>query len=254
MNEPHVTKSAFGTMKAVLDIVATIAVIVLAVVVGWTLLQRPVGSPVRVAAAGRPAARPSAAPLPTEPVSLDGAVTSGSRQAHVAVIEYSEFKCPYCGAFARDTWPSLKTKYVDSGKVLVAFRHFPLDSLHPFARPAAQAAECVGRQGKFWEFHDLLFRDQKALDATMVDSYITTTGVDRKVYEACLKTAVAAKVQADVVSGESLGVTGTPTFFMGLVEPDGRVLLKERMTGAQPVAQFEGTLNRLLADTTRTSK
>ena len=253
MNESNLTKNSFGTTKAVLELVATIATIVLAVVVGWTLLQRPVGPPIPAAAAGRPAARPSAAPLPTQPDSMDGAVTRGSKQAQLAVIEYSEFKCPYCGAFARDTWPSLKTKYVDSGKVLVAFRHFPLDSLHPFARPAAQAAECVGRQGKFWEFHDLLFRDQKGLDATMVDSYVAATGVDRKGYEACLKTA-AAKVQADVVSGESLGVTGTPTFFIGLVEPDGRVLLKERMTGAQRLAQFEGTLDRLLANTTRTSR
>src|SRR3954469_17929551 len=79
-----------------------------------------------------------AAPLPTEPLPIRGAATKGSWSARLALLEYSDFKCPYCAAFTRQTLPVIEREYVQTGQVLLAFRHLPLRDLHPTATDAAR--------------------------------------------------------------------------------------------------------------------
>jgi len=239
-----------------LDTVALLAFIVLCVAATWVLLERRTSTGTRTFAAAGPVrptrpTPPSPPPLPTDPVSIADATNLGSQAAPVALIGYSEFKCPYCGKFARDTWPGLAKKYVDTGKVRFVFRHFPLDQLHPFAREAAKAAVCADNQGKFWALHDRMFANQAQLDAVALAKDLKTVGLSISSFTACMDAQAAGRVAADEATGRPLGVTGTPTFFIGLVQPDGRVLLRQRLGGAQPLAQFEVALDRWLGETER---
>ncbi len=83
----------------------------------------------------------------------------GDRDAQVVIVEFSDFECPFCRKYFIDTLPQLKKDYIDTGKVVIYYRHFPLD-FHPLAKPFAQASECANEQGKFWEFHDKIFQEQ----------------------------------------------------------------------------------------------
>lgn len=229
-----------------LEVVATSAVIVLCGTVVWALAVRPPASgprdPIR-----RTGTRPPPPPLPAEPVALGG-VSHGSNAASLALIVYSEFKCPFCGVFARDTMPALTEKYVDTGKVQLVFRHFPLDGLHPFARQAAQAAECASQQGRFTPLHDAMFANQAALDGPALDAHLFRLGLKNAAFDACVNGPAAKRIDEDVQAGRALGVTGTPTAFIGVAQPDGRFKLVQRISGARPLKDFEGALDRWLAE------
>jgi hypothetical protein len=119
------------------------------------------------------------------PVSLAGATLQGSPSAKVAVIEYLDFECPYCGKFARETLPALDAGYIRTGKVLLAVRHYPLPN-HQLAVKAAEAAECAGEQGKFWEMHLRLFQEPRNLHDRVLLSHAQPLA-DSSRFEACLK-------------------------------------------------------------------
>jgi protein-disulfide isomerase len=135
--------------------------------------------------------------------------------------------------------------------VLLAFRHLPLTQIHPFAMKASEAAECAERQGKFWEMHDRLFQDQKRLEESSLVERARQIGLNAAQFTACLAGEAASEVQKDAAGANALAVTGTPTFFLGSVESDGRVRVLERFSGAVPVAQFESALDKLLGSNRR---
>jgi protein-disulfide isomerase len=233
-----------GRWKTFLETVATLLMIVVASALLWRMFT--VDSRPRAAGATRPAARAAPAPLPREPLSLEGAAIKGSKDAKVAIIEYSDFQCPYCATFARDTFPELDKRYVETGKVVFAFRHLPLETIHPRAVKAAESAECAGRKGRFWEMHDRLFLNPKELGDVSLRSRATAIGLDLKDFDDCLDGQTAAKVRSDASGAKALAVSGTPTFFVGSVQSDGRVKVLERFSGAQTVASFEKILDALL--------
>lgn len=237
----------FRRLREVLEVVATIAVIVLCGTVVWALATRQPATVPRNSAP-RPAPRPQP-PLPAEPVAIGG-VTQGSNTARLALIVYSEFKCPFCGVFARDTMPALTEKYINTGKVQLVFRHFPLDGLHPFARKAAQAAECASQQGRFTELHDAMFASQAALDGPSLDVHLSRLGLKNTAFDACMTGSSAKRIDEDVEAGRALGVTGTPTFFIGVAQGDRRFKLVQRLSGARPLKDFETALDRWLAEPT----
>lgn len=156
------------------------------------------------------------APLPAPErvaIGVGNAPSIGPETAPVTVIIFSDFECPYCGDFARDTMPLVEERLVETGQVRVAFRHFPL-STHPYADRAAQAAACADDQGKFWEYHDLLYANQDALQIGDLQSYAVELGLNTTVFDACLLGEERANVVAqDRALGLQVGVTGTPTFF-----------------------------------------
>jgi len=194
---------------------------------------------------GRPAAPPPP-PLPAEPVSLAGAQFKGSRSARVAILEFSDFECPFCSRFTLTTFPELQKEYLDTGKVQLAFRHLPLDQIHPNARKAAEAAECAGKQGKFWEMHDAMFVDPKRLSQMDIQGYAAATGLRKVDFDRCLAGEATARVAEDVAEAMRLQVYGTPAFLVGTVESDGRLRVLERMSGAQQIGSFRTVLDRLL--------
>lgn len=232
-----------GRAREMLDTAATMAVIGLSVTVIWSTVSAH--KPTSYAAR-----KPNLAAnegLPTEPLSLVGAQLDGNPRAPVAIVEYSDFQCPYCGVFARDTLPKIREQYSAPGKVVLAFRQFPLSTIHPFALKSAVAAKCAAEQGKYWEMHDALFQDQKSLDDQAIQERVKELALDRPRFSSCIsRKAVSDEVDRDVAEGKALGVSGTPTFFIGLTQADGRVRVTQRLTGAQPVDQLDRVLDGLL--------
>src|SRR3989344_6054331 len=94
----------------------------------------------------------------------------GNKDAKVVMIEFSDYQCPYCARFEEGAYVDIKKNYIDTGKVKFVYRDFPL-SFHENAQKAAEASECADEQGKFWEYHDLLFKNQGALDLISLKKY-----------------------------------------------------------------------------------
>lgn len=153
--------------------------------------------------------------IPKETLIPNSAHTIGSSSASAYLVEFSDFQCPACGTF-EPTVKSLTTKYAD--RLLFSYRHFPLPQ-HTEGQPAAMVAEAAGKQGKFWEMHALLFKNQKSLSETMyidlakqLDLNMVTFEKDRK------DSSLSAILSADTNSGTSIGVNATPTFFLNGVK------------------------------------
>lgn len=173
-------------------------------------------------------------PPPKVEVSYDPARLRGDPRAPVIIVEFSDFQCPYC----RRVEPTLKqllTEY--QGKVSLAYRDFPLREIHPQAQLAAVAARCAGAQGKFWEYHDLLFSSAK-LDRDSLLGYARTLGLDAQPFDACLAGGkFDAQIEKDLRDGENAGVEGTPSFFINGV----------LLSGAGPAAAIEKIIDEQLA-------
>jgi protein-disulfide isomerase len=223
------------------SLVETGALVMIALGVAWSAVG---GRRTVVPLPAIPQRSPSSpdAQLPAGPVSVGGAAILGQATAPETLIVYSDFQCPYCGTFERDTFPTIRTRYVASGRLRVAFREFPL-SMHSFAQRAAEAAECAGRQGRFWEMHDQLFGHQAELDERSLGSYARSAGVEERQFQACMAADVATTVRVDIASGTALHVVGTPTFFLGKTQSDGSVLVTKRWSGAQSLQRVQGLLD-----------
>ncbi len=176
---------------------------------------------------------------PTGKVSFDSGVWEGKKDAPVVLVEYSDFQCPFCQRFYSATYGQLKKDYVDTGKIALVFKHFPLDQIHPNARPAARAAECAKDQGKFFEYHDKLFTEQQ-LDEAGYKKYATDLKLDMTKFNACLAkgTEKDSIIDAQEQEGVNNGIRGTPGFL--LTDSAGNV--KQLVSGAQPYDVFKQAL------------
>jgi protein-disulfide isomerase len=137
----------------------------------------------------------------------------------VTLLEYGDYECPFCGA----AHPVLKeVRELLGDDLRFAYRHFPLTQIHPHAYQAAEAAEAAGAQGRFWDMHDLLYRNQDRLGLRDVMSYATALGLDLEPFVADLRGhAHAGRLREDFLSGVRSGVNGTPTFFVNGLRYNG---------------------------------
>jgi protein-disulfide isomerase len=166
-------------------------------------------------------------------VSTKDAPVRGDPDAKIAVIEFSDFQCPFCGR-AVPLLDQISKTY--GNKVKIVFKHLPL-SIHPKAPAAHAAAEAAHRQGKFWQMHDKIFADQEGMSPERYEQYAKEIGLDmarfkRDVADASIK----KRIDADAAEAEQLGVTGTPAFFV-----DGRYL-----PGAVPFERIKVLLDESL--------
>ncbi len=210
-----------------------INVLLVAIAIGapsFYLLQRHAAKAVEAAASAPPITSSQAAEL----VRPDSHVT-GNPDAPVTLVEFGDIQCPACAATA-PTVEELRRKYGD--RVRFVFREFPLPQLHMYAEGAAEAAECAGKQGKFWPALDRLYQANGALADADLERYASQLGLDMQQFRACMAThATRAQIQRDVEDGRALGVRGTPTFFLG----------NRRIVGPMELGKFEQLLNEDLA-------
>ncbi|MCC7352682.1 MAG: thioredoxin domain-containing protein, partial [Anaerolineae bacterium] len=181
--------------------------------------------------------------LPDIPVGFtaEGFPYRGNPDAAVTMVEFSDYQCPFCLRHVQQTSPLLDKNYIATGKVKHVFRDFPIDSIHPQARKAAEAARCAGAQGAelYWAMHDRLFSGQNAWanqpDAIATfKSYAVALKLDKDKFDACLDSGqTGAAVQTDVAAGEAAGVDGTPAFRIN----------EWVVSGAQPYDVFQQVLD-----------
>ena len=159
------------------------------------------------------------------------------------MIEFSDYQCPFCRSFWRDSLTQLKKEYIDTGKVKFVYRDYPL-SFHPMAQPFAEASECADDQGKYWQMHDKIFSEQEkkgqgTITLTFDDLklWASQIGLDKNKFNKCLDSGkYKAEVQKDFDDGSKAGVSGTPSFFI-----NGRLLV-----GAQPFSAFKAIIDEEL--------
>jgi protein-disulfide isomerase len=180
---------------------------------------------------------PSAAPEPAEPpvqkIEVGSAPAKGPANAPITIVAYSDFECPFCNRVL-PTLKQVEDEY--KGKVRIAFKHQPLP-FHPNAKPAAAASMAAHEQGKFWEMHDKLFANQRALDRASLEKYAQELGLDMGKFKAAMDSnKYAAQIDADSAEGMRVGANGTPTFFI-----NGRTVV-----GAVPFENFKRVIDEEL--------
>lgn len=170
----------------------------------------------------------------------------GETSAPVTIVEFSDFQCPFCRTFFEDTYGQLKKDYIDTGKVQLSYRHFPLD-FHPAAQISGEAAECANDQGKFWEFHDLLYEKQAAQGTGTIQytkddlkTWVADLGVDAGAFAECIDSGKYTQaVKDDAAYAGTVGVQATPSFFVN----------GQKLEGAQPYSVFKAMIDQELAKT-----
>ncbi len=168
----------------------------------------------------------------------------GKKDAKLTIVEFSDFQCPFCKRYVDDAHKQIVKEYIDTGKANLYYRHFPLFSIHPNAQKAGEAAECANEQGKFWEYHDLLFKDQDTwapVQTTAATGGFTDLagqlGLDTAQFSSCLDTNKYQKtVEEDGLAGSKAQVSGTPTFFIN----------GHRLVGSQPFSEFKKLIDEQL--------
>jgi len=175
----------------------------------------------------------------------------GNPDASISIIEFSDFQCPFCAKFHETTLPQLEENYISTGKVNFVYRDFPIQSIHPNAVPAALASECADDQGKFWEMHDMIFKDQRIWQglqvqqaASLFRDYAVEIDLNMDEFDSCMTSGkYFDEIGKDLDDGRAYGVSGTPAFFVG-----NEKIGFTHITGAQPFSTFQkiidGQLNR----------
>jgi len=176
-------------------------------------------------------------------VSEDDDPILGNKNAEVTVIEFSDYQCPFCRSFWKDTLPLLKSEYIDTGKIKLVFRDYPL-AFHAMAKSAATAANCAGKQGKYWEMHDKIFTEQEKLgqgtiqfDSDDLKKWATDLNLKKNQFDQCFDgDEFNEEIAADTADGNKAGVSGTPSFFIN----------GKKIVGAQPFSVFKATIDEEL--------
>jgi protein-disulfide isomerase len=232
MSDESTPRPGFSRLRTAFDLVAAVTMFAAAALIiytNWPAMRRP----------------PSR-PIPAEPLAIVDDASAGTDDARVVVVEYSDFQCPFCGRFGRESLPGIKRRYVDRGTVRWVFRHLPIDRLHPFARAAAESAECARKQGQFWALHDLLFNNQEALkDPSRTEHLISRLNLEPRPYSDCMTDEAPKAVVRSVEGAQTLSVTSTPTFFIGRREPRG-VMVTRRLSGFVSGEEFAQALDEAL--------
>ena len=158
----------------------------------------------------------------------------GNPDAPITILEFSDFQCPFCVGF-HNTMLQVMDEYPD--KVKWVYKHFPLDSIHPNARKAAEASECAGDQNKFWEYSDQLFVQQAKISLDFLKQIAQEIGLNTEEFNQCLDSSkYTSLVEEDFQQGLSVGVRGTPGSFIN----------GQSLGGAVPYEQLKTTIDSLL--------
>jgi protein-disulfide isomerase len=165
-------------------------------------------------------------------------------KTEIVMIEYSDYECYFCNQFH----PSIKSVFEKAnGKIAWAYRHFPLEQIHPNAKPAAIASECVHKLGgndNFWKYTDTLIANNKSFSAQYFEAEAVKLGINKAAYTSCIQDPATAKVvAADQLDGANFGIQGTPNTIIAKKEGDKYIIL-ESINGALPLAAVQAIVNK----------
>lgn len=216
----------------------------------WNLTPGSNAAPQQVAQVPTPSAptptAPTPAPTNNTPAGVDDDAVLGDENAEITLIEFTDYQCPFCQRHFNDTYGQIKSQYIDTGKVKLVVRDYPL-SFHPHAQKAAEASECAADQDKFWEMHDMLFQNGAAWsnlpDAVPTfKQYAADLGLDTGEFDSCLDGGThAGEVAKDMADGSTAGISGTPGFW--ILGPDDQ---SQQISGAYPFASFQAAFDSML--------
>jgi protein-disulfide isomerase len=191
---------------------------------------------------GRAAQGPSKPTIATIPIK--GKQVMGAEDAPVTVVEFADYQCPFCLRFTKTTFPLLKQKYIDTGKVRWVALNLPLP-FHKDARKAAQAAHCAGEQDKFWEMRELLFMNPQKLNVENLPAHAATLSLDMDAFNSCLQSdRHLAEIDQDAKDANAVRLTGTPSFIIGKTASDE--ITGDVIIGAQPMNKFDAAISKAL--------
>lgn len=198
------------------------------------------------------------APQPTEDtspkqVSVDDDPVLGDKNAPITLIEFSDYECPFCKRHFDQTLPQLMKDYIDTGKVKLVYRDFPLSFHDPMATTEAIAANCAREQGgdsAYFKFHDEMFKrttsNGNGLSKDKIYTIATDLGLNTDNFKSCVEAEkYKDEVTKDIADGSASGVSGTPGFFIGKSSPDGKIT-GTPLVGAQPYAAFKTIIDQQL--------
>lgn len=178
-------------------------------------------------------------------VNLSGGSVLGDKNAKLAIVEFSDFQCPFCARFHKQTFPSIKKDYIDTGKLKYVLKDYPL-GFHAKAFGAAVAARCAGEQNAYWDMKESLFENQRSLSDQLYIKLAKASKLDMKKFKTCLSSPEQKeKVEKSLREGQKLAVNGTPHFFIGKIE-NGQIVNAKRVAGAQPYSAFLRAIKPLL--------
>jgi len=180
-----------------------------------------------------------------DPLDIDigSAPVNGSASARLGLVMFMDVECPFCERWIQRVLPGIRRRFVDSGEVRVIYKHFPLDELHPDARRVHALAACARPADEFWGLQAKM--PISILPTVTAESMIQSTSIDRRLFLNCVKNEGSAIVEADVRQGQNVGVTATPTIFVGTIDK-GFVRATRRIAGFWPIAVYEQALSDLL--------
>jgi protein-disulfide isomerase len=189
--------------------------------------------------------KPQTPPGPTmAKLNMQGAEMLGSKDAPITMVEFTDYQCPFCQRFHTTVFTELKKNYIDTGKVRFYSRDLPLDSLHPNAIRAAQAARCASEQGQYWKLRDVMGANPNNLDLDSLVADAAGLKMDTAKFRSCVESEKYKQaVQTDVLEAMKIGADGTPTFVIGKSTPEG--VDGEVLVGAMPYEVFERKLKTL---------
>jgi protein-disulfide isomerase len=248
------------------EIILSVSILLAAVIVGYSMISAAsalenglsgltiqggslAGNNLPTAPTGNLTPPPAAAPTAQmSELVKNAAATLGKSDAPIVLVEYSDYQCPFCRKWFNDVKGNLQKDYIDTGKVLLVYKDFPL-SFHPMAIPYANAARCANDQGKYWEMHDKIFLEQDKKGQGTIQDYTTTDikkwgveiGLNSATFDSCVDdNKYSNEIQANFSEGGSVGITGTPGFFLGKADGTGQLIV-----GAQPYTVFQQAIDSL---------
>lgn len=182
-------------------------------------------------------------------VDLTDAPQKGNPDAQVALVEFSDYECPFCIRHFRETMPLIEKNYIATGRILYAFRDFPIDQLHPQAVKAHEAARCGAEQEQFWPMHTTLFGPPARHSVEGLEETARQAGLDLVKFRECIasgRTTEGIRRTAEIAS--SFGASGTPAFFIGVIDKStNAVKVTRAISGALPFAQFAQALEAAIS-------
>ena len=169
----------------------------------------------------------------------------GPKDSDVILVEFGDFQCPYCKRHLLGTAQQIHEKLVLTSQLRYVFLDFPMGEKHPLAAKAAVAARCAEEQGKYWEMRNTLYNNQKALHELFLAEHAKRAGLNEMAFSKCLNSGrYDDAIQQDQVVGRSLGIKGTPTFFLGINNGD-EIKLVRKIQGVRPYEVFEREILRV---------